>query len=517
MKSPKLYIKLLITTCMLLLTTCVCYTSHAQELQTLLDSLNSVYEKAEQQLSIENFNNNDLVKNQIYIKDSTPKLTDLKVREAELERKQLLNDIGLSFKASGNYNTNAILDGENNEFITSRVRTELEWNILKNGYVDRRNSANQLSNTIALLKLNQEEEDVILWRRKYRLSYTYAIHKELIHLCQMKSKYLNDYYDILSNLYQRKLINREKIITFGEAILINERELDNYQVLNETIKDSIFEEYRYIRLPFMQLTNDVFNLEGVAGNTDSLRIDIMEKEFKWYNDISLSIYANQNWISSNQNNRTYSAIGFRLRVPLKFGSKKELLKTKTEIIQRQEADKDIGTYNTSLTHYNAYREKIKDLSEKYKTWKIIEERKRKLHFQKEQLGYVQVGLLLMESIMQQFDVLEDMLTIKRQVYTHLSHLYQLDHSLRVRPYNFENYTKGSVLVKNSSQFSMAAQVSFMELKDIQKVFVQGISDEYKNQLKASGFNVEVYDGYTELKLLEDWMKEDYNAIKTLQQ
>ena len=54
------------------------------------------------------------------------------------EEKQYRKDIGLVFKATANYNFRNAIDEEINNYVKGSVRAELEWNILKGGFLKNR-------------------------------------------------------------------------------------------------------------------------------------------------------------------------------------------------------------------------------------------------------------------------------------------------------------------------------------------------------------------------------------------
>ena len=506
MKSFKLHIIILFT----------CNLIYAQEHNNLLESINKVYNEVSSDLGIDNFNQFTETLDQSTIPSKFEKLTKLQVEEKELLKKELRNDIGLSFKGSVNHNLSDVFDDENNEFISTRFRAELEWNILKTGFVDNRQKSKSIDDKIQLLKIEKEQQIKYLWRRQYRLSYSYAIHKELIHIYELKLNFLNHYFDVLSELYSQKEIDREQIIKISHDLRITEKEIENYKAINISIQDSILPKYETIKLPFIVIAdNNKFSPKFNSHFMDSLEIDILKRDQKWYQDISLSIYVNQNWISSTRLDRNYTSIGTRLKIPLRKKYRKEFLKSRTDILLQQRLDENIGIYNTSLTYYDSYREKLKDLQDQQKKLNLVNERQRKLTLLKEENGVLQNGLKSMETLLEQFEILKNMLQIKKQLYTSISHLLELDKTLNLSKYNFKIDSNIKVIITNSNIFSKSHQIAFLKLKNITKVYAIDIDSHFKKELEALGFYVEYVEYKSEEKILEQWMLEEQNNLKKL--
>ncbi len=504
MKSPKLHIAIFL---------CIANVLYAQTERTLLKDLNTIYHNTDKFLNISDYNRSDLDNIQFQIPEASSKLQEYREQDIELQRKALRNDLGLSFKATVNHNLNNIFDEENNEFITTRVRTELEWQLFKQGFFNNRNKARQLSDAATILNLEKDEEAIILWRRKFRLSYTYAINNELIELYAKRVEFLTGYFDVLTNLYSKKLIDRECIIKISYDIEKTKQEIANYKTLNTSIRDSIFPEFETTKLPFLKIENESFSPEAVNTEIDSLQQSILEEDYKWFEDISLSVYANQNWVNSNMVNRNYASVGVRLKIPLKRSFNKEFRQNKLNILYEQQSDKSVGKYNTALTHYNSYREKQKDLKDQYKVWCVVKERKRKLHLIKSDVDSFHVGIQLADALIDQFEILKNMLQIKRQVYTSLSHLFQLDNNLKLEAYTFKTSTKKRVLVNKTDLFSIDHQMAFLELKQVQIVHIKNISDQFKRQLINKGYKVVEDSDNQDLINLQDWMLYEQTLLK----
>ena len=506
MKSPILHIILAVV---------LCNTLTAQVEYNWFNKLNMIYYEANELLTIEHYNQNDLGILQFKAQDSSKTLPDYKIKELELEQKELQNNFGLSFNAAFNHNLGTTFNEENNEFVNTRYKAELEWQLLKNGFFKNKHNAKQLETKAALLALERNQKTIALWRKKFRLSYSYAINEELLELYSIRLKFVDQYFDILTELYSKKLIDREYIIKTGSNIETTKQEIANYKTLNNNIKDSIFPEFISCKLPFLVLKNNTLLLNSTRTKKDSLELASIANNYKWFEDISLSVYANQNWINATQNNRSYASVGLRLRVPLKRSFNKAKRRNDKHILTQQAASQSLVTQNQALTHYNGYREKLKDLKEQYSAWCIVKERKRKLQLIKSNVSDIQIGIKLMEALLDQFEILKNILHIKRQLYTSLSHLYELNAELQFSEHHFKEKNNTKVLVGLSEIFSKTHQIAFLKLKQIQRIYIENITDEFKNQLESEGFQIMKNTNKEECVNLEDWMLYEQNMIKEL--
>lgn len=504
MKRPLLHMILSMVSC------CVIF---AQSNTKLLETLDGSYRATQLVLKLDRFNENSIQLEGFYPSYKHQKLSRLLIKEKQIEQRSLNNQIGLAFKLTGFHNFNNDLNEETNELTRARVRSEIEWQLLKTGWLDNRRQAQQLQDDIEIIQAEQQLNQNVLWRRQHRLSYTYAINKELIVLHQNKLEVLETFFDVISKLYADKHLSKDQLIELGFSIKMTQKEISNYKILNQSIDDSIFPEYKNAKLPFIQVREDDFEPITHRFLVDSLNIAKLKKSSKWYDDIAFSVFANHNMVYTTSRNRNYSGVGFRLKIPIQRRFKKEALATKIQMYQERQKDKSVGAYNRALTHYNSYREKLKDLRDQQKKWTLLEEEKRRLELLKSDLGDVTTGTKLIKCQIIQFDILKNMLQIKQQLYTALSHLYELDPKLKLKQINFGCSLIKDYYLRYSEAYSLKYQVGFLKLKNIQQIKVLVTESEIISALELEGFKVIPITNIDSEISVDEWMQQEAKQLK----
>lgn len=484
-----------------------------QSLDSLIIVSENLYQNTEAYLDFPV--HNDLFSfNEIQTKDSTSTHYEIALKKAQ--QKAYRNDIGLSFKANAQYNFNGDLDIETNTFTNSRIKTEIEWNILKGGFINNRNNAQQLEHQIAILDAEKEHKQKVIWRRQFRLQYTYSINQELINLFTKKLDFLNHYFDLTAQLYAQSRIKREEFIKLSQLIVTTETELNNTIRFNAQIKDSITTSLSLQKLPLLEIVDIRFRESALfkqQHTNDSLRAQNVKLQHHWTKNVQLAAYANYNWLQTNSSNRDFASVGLRLSVPLKMSNDKEIAKA---TIARDIAfykNKTIGADIEFTTFYKSYREKIRDLKNQYKNWQILEERKRVLRVLKQELDNDTSGIQQLALQATQFETLENTLYLKMQLYNALSHLYELDEACSIQPLVFETTPQQEVVVTQSTEYDTAFQIAFAKAKNIQRISLTTTNNSIIKKWKTAGFTLKTISQNASPIQLNKWIQSEYEQLK----
>ena len=415
------------------------------------------------------------------------------IRLKEIQAKELKQDFGLVFKATTNYNFRDVFDEQDNSFNRLRFRTELEWNILKNGLIHNRTKALQKYNDIENLKLQRNAESKQIWKRQFRVDYNYIANKEYLKLFSSFLSFENDYFDILNKLYTENYIKRERIIAVSNQIYVIKNQIETLKKSNELIKDSVsIIAYKFNELPIFSIRLDSLRLTTTQYNNEFLKKNI-ELKNKPLNDLSLSIYANQNFNYSLNRSQYFPAVGIRFRAPLRFNKRKERIKAQLDLLTAKENDKSSGHYNRIITHTNSYNEKLKDLQNQHKNWQIIEEKIRIFTLLKNELDDPKTGLLILELTEEKFKILENIIQIKKQLYTSIAHLFEMypkeDLYNMLQPYFFKDYKEQqSVKFTKDSFYSLEFQYQFIITKPQYTIVVEDKDQDVKEFLKKKNLS-----------------------------
>ncbi len=448
----------------------------AQELQSLVKEGELLFEKTRPTLVFPKTSTFDSRRHFYSELDTLRSVNFLASELKKFQSKQYLQDIGLVFKATARHNFRNVFDNENNNFNIGQVRAELEWNILGSGYTYNRSKSQRLQNERTILQNNQLKEDRILMRRQFRIDYTYAINKETIQLFENFFQFENEYFDFLNKLYFKKYIKREKLIKVGQQINVLKNQIEVLKAENVMLKDSVSERYLNTNaLPFLKLEIDSLSY---GNNEENL---LLQKEnvylqHKPINDLNFSLYVQESFNYSRAGHRFFPSVGVRFRAPIRFNQRKKIIDTKLKILEAQHIDKSVGKQNRVITLLGGYNEKLKDAQNQYKGWKVLEERIRILSILKSELDHEETGVSLLELLEEEFKVLENMLQLKRQLYTSLSHIYEVLESENIQsiasPIDFNEYDqRARFSLRNSEEFDLDFQIEVLKAKQCTEVEV----------------------------------------------
>lgn len=446
-----------------------------QSLSSLVKESKSLVEKTELKLIFPYQDKSSLA----FPKPTIKKVRNLNLLQIELKKlqsSQYKKDIGLVFKANINHNFRDAIDEETNTSIKTRVRAELEWNILKMGYVYNRVKSKRLQNDIEILKLESNQTQKELWRRQFRIDYNFVINKEALNFYKDFLSFENEYFDFLNKLYFQKLIKRERLIKVSNRISILKTQVKVISKENSILKDSVSKNYQKVKkLPLLVIKTDGFSLKNFK-NKSSLKEENIQLQHHYLNNFNLSFYVNQNYTYSESTQRYFPSIGVRFKAPIRFNNRKKIIKTKIKILKAQEIDKSLGKFNQIITYLSEYNEKLKDLQNQYKSWLILKERIRILKILKQEIKSEKTGFLVLELMEEQFKVLENTLQLKRQLYKIITRFFELNSSDNIHtlfiPFQFKGTnTNTKYLLKWNSQYSIDFQIKFLKAKQIKEVIL----------------------------------------------
>lgn len=451
--------------------------TYAQSLDDLIKESESLFQKTRPLLVFPKSKQFDS-KHDFYSKIDTVK--NVNYLESELKRiqsEQFTKDIGLVFKANAQYNFSTGFDEETNNFNIGRVRAELEWNILRSGYTHNRTLSKRTKNEMYMLQNNQVEAERILMRRQFRIDYNYVINAEMIEHFTKFSQFENEYFDFLNKLYYKKYIKRERLIEVSQQIHVIKNQLEVLKKNNELLKDSVSFAYQNRKnLPFLKLTLDSLSYRSNSRNLE-LQKENVYLQHKAINDLNFSFYVQENFNYSRVGHRFFPAVGIRFRAPIRFNHRKKIIDAKLKILTAQHIDKSVGEYNQIVTWVGGYNEKLKDVQNQYKNWKVLEERIRVLSVLKSELDNQETGVLLLELLEEEFRVIENMLKLKKQLYTSLSHVYELTRAANIEtivtPVDLaKGMVNSTYSIQDSKIYSIDFQIQFLKAKEAVKVEVQ---------------------------------------------
>lgn len=448
----------------------------------------------------------------LYKKNDSTSLISQQIQLKELEAISKRKDYGLYIKASANKNIGNIIDEETNINLRARARMELELKLLKEGFFSNKQKARVFENEKTQLQLQKNKEALKLWRRSFKAQTTYSIQNELKELLIQKKKFMDQYYEVVQSLYSKKYIGRELLIQLGHQIYISENRIQGIDEHNQQIKDSSFVALPIEKLPLIEVDHFIKENSVPLDSIQILEIDRLALQSHWTKNWNLSVYVNQNWIEQNFNDRHYTSIGVRFSAPLKKSYQKSLLKQQQKVVLAQFKNKRQGITNQWIVQFSEYQEKVKDLHQQFKNWQVVQEKLRVLQVLKDEITPYQHGLQQLELQLIQFEILENTLALKLQLYNAISHLKVMQPSIKYIPFEFKQLPEQqTIIIIDNNVFDYQLQFEFLKARAISKVYLSKPTPKLK-QL-CDNYNIEIVDHVEERFIrLEHWINEELKNL-----
>ncbi|GAB1307939.1 hypothetical protein KH5_06220 [Urechidicola sp. KH5] len=439
------------------------------------------------------------------------------IKLKELRAKQFNQDVGLTIKAVTNYNFEDAFDEEANVFNKVRIKGLIEWDLMREGFFQNKNKAKISLNEAESLKIDQELNAKKHWREKFRIEWNYTVNQEEIKLLQEYLEFEKSYFDILHELYSEKLIEKEKLLTTANEIIVLENKIKLLSQENKVLKDEISTEYKYETLPLIKLIIDSISPNNEFSLRTSLDKKNIDLKYKLTNDLKLSIYMGQNFNHSLTRNQFYPSVGFRFEAPLRFNQKNQIKETEMAILEMKQTDDKTQIQNNFITQIKSYRDKISAIQIQYHNWELINEHIRtsallKNHFYKE------TGIIALQYCEEKFKILLQLIQLKRQLYSTISNLFILlpnyQFSELIEPFHFnseKHYTP--VIIQKNKDFSLEFQYQYSLAKKNLILLVARNDHETQNFLNEKHVSFELIESQEDYTSICELISKDLKKMK----
>lgn len=299
-------------------------------------------------------------------------LKELQLKYNKIQQQINKKDVGLKFTLNYQENFNSpVADPENIIVFKRRAVTGLEWDILKNGFLE-----NKTKNKI--LKLEYDDLEKRQAATTINAIQTKQTEQIIRHFNKKKIEILNC----------RKKLNIEQTVTVEKLWSIKHITKDDYlkAIQNTTDINAQFGLYRNYNeaklpeksnfefdLPILEIDLDKLfknaNLEPVDTLSNSAE-NVAKLKSSYINDVSLSTYARYSYYdvyNANSPNRSFVSLGLNLAMPLTFNQKE---KKEYYLIQNQLANQKDLSVNEDfqinlLNYYYEYQYKLKQFKNLY--------------------------------------------------------------------------------------------------------------------------------------------------------
>ncbi len=303
--------------------------------------------------------------------------------------KRLRGDIGLETDAYFNRNFSPGFVETEDLFYLQRLNLGLNLNLLANGYAANKLKAQELENDLRIQKLQRGKLTV---KRTYEDAYNHIIYLfnvKKLELVDERISLLNRQLQIAEMLYTTKNKSWEDIIGLKANKKRAESMYTKWSQYNNVMRSKIFTSQGvldYINvegLPVLKINAmQLFAFSGDSTFVDeeiiALKKANIDLKYNRSNDIRLAPFARYSFIAQDEAfDRSFSSVGMRLSVPIKWGNHHELKAYEKLQVQAIEGQAQRNDKHQLLNYYYEYEYKFEQLIEFYFTRKKIQERLRK--------------------------------------------------------------------------------------------------------------------------------------------
>lgn len=300
-----------------------------------------------------------------------------------LEKKKELMEKDLGLQLTGSYVENFnpdIADLNDNLVYSRKFQTGVNWQILKNGYLDNKIDIKLLEDRIERDKLKIETNNQSAYYLARFDKTIFIFNKLKIELLNQREESLLKQYSLIKELVLLKKLPKEDLIKI-ETRLAEVKSLKNvYASYNNYLNyadDSLDLDLQ--NLPLIDL--DYANIfETIETQTNKIMgQNAYANYYKWYHQVGLKTYVKYNYYDLiDASNRDYFSAGVNLTIPLPFSTKlqNEVTHEKWKYDNEQLASNRNNLHEDVLNVAYEFRYKLKQFIAFYQKRKLIEEKLR---------------------------------------------------------------------------------------------------------------------------------------------
>jgi hypothetical protein len=272
----------------------------------------------------------------------------------------LKKEWGLSGRVDALQNFNpSFNDVEESILYQRRYQVGLDWDILKDGYFDKRLELQSIPAQKAYYQYLEHYRNSIVDFGPKMNECLYFFNQRKIQLLEQRKALLTQQLKSAYKLLALKKITRENVLQIQTRIAETQGMNNIYSSYNINLTPGHDSLFYAIDAPLFDLNYSFFfdQLENgmVADSIVSLLKTASESQRKWYNDIGLKAYGRYNYYdllnTASPNSRAFFSVGVTARVPLPFTTKEQksvdqanLLRREHEL-KKQQSDKRLEILN----------------------------------------------------------------------------------------------------------------------------------------------------------------------------
>lgn len=274
--------------------------------------------------------------------------------------KAMEKDFGLSFSAR------YTLNGERTDEVLepgTRWRAGLEWNILNDGFFDKKKKGKVLEKELKVLEL---EEDLNRRNSNYPFIFNKIIYlgnQQKIELLNQRIPYLELLLEILTDLYYIHDVKYTEVLEVKKKLEESKALLISYQEFNSAFsarvqQDTLVldpEKFPILDIDIEQLLNDTIFEQLISQVVDIKKEVILNREVNGKLP-NLKVFGNYNLRTNNFDyDRSFTSLGASFSMPIDFNKKEKRMSNYLESeLAQQKADNQV--YNNTKELLNLYQE-----------------------------------------------------------------------------------------------------------------------------------------------------------------
>lgn len=378
-----------------------------------------------------------------FLYDSTHTHSDLTQTEIDLlkTRREVLNsDYGIELEAGLLQNLDQGVFGAEGIFYQRRAQVGVQWNILKNGLFENKNTLEKLDSEIKL----QEKRALAI---SHQDDLDSRIEQLRADFNSFRVKRLEEYLKVLeeqkfavTRLYEQNYVTLERVLDVTSNIVKAETAIENNKRIERYLSHSDPSGLTTQDYPVYDIDLERLSSKGLVFYDEITSLQ-QETEYKFYNELSLSTFLRynlyggtnpQNTLQNSGSREFFSAgVSLSLPIPLSTRGKRDIHEQEEKLkrLTLQEEKEDINT--RLFDRYRAYQEALQNYVTVYQNVLLQQDRIKVQRVRRTIGSDMYSPSELLDAISELYSVSLQILEVKEELYLRLFEMQSLipDHSL----------------------------------------------------------------------------------------
>lgn len=411
------------------------YAQNIEELERLSARLDSI--------AISFLNNGDVFENTetdaipYFFYDSTNTYSDLAKTEIELlntRQEVLSSDYGIDLQAGLLQNLDQGVFGAEGIFYQRRAQIGVQWNILKNGLFENKETIEKLSSDI---EISEKRAQAVAHQQKLDLK----MNQLRVDFNEFKEERTKKYLNILeaqkyalTRLYEKNYVTLDKVLDVNSKIMKAETAIENSERVGRYLNGSGSSTSTAENYPVYDIDLEKLGREGLVFY-EELSFLQQSTEYKFYNELSLSTYLRYNLYGGTNPQNTFQNSGSReffsagisvsLPIPLNTNGKRSIHEQEEKIRELRLADEKDAIKVRLFERYRAYQGALQEFITVYQNILLQQDKIRVQRVRRTIGSDMYSPSELLNAISQLYSASLQVLDVKEELYLRLLEIQSL--------------------------------------------------------------------------------------------